>query len=649
MKRRLLGSLVAGLGLVGSALLIASCSSGEVGDGSEQDFADEGVGAVSEGLSKCAGGKIGDSNYCTSTCKCDAGEGDCDGASECNAPAVCSGRLEQFVPGKIGNACAPAHCSNKVKDVDETPTDCGGSCGTFCPAACTGLPTNPNAGHCTIDCPCPAKEGDCQAATNKCVSGLTCRVDIGALFGYAPSTDVCLATHCSNNVQDGTETGVDCGGTDCGPCSGAAVQSAGYGGTSNDHGLAIAVDGTGNIFVAGRYTGTATFGGADLNSNAGSADIFVAKYNASGIHQWTQSYGNANPDGDNGVAIAVDGSGNLYLAGNFYNSLTLGATTLVSAGGSDIFVAQLNSLGAPTWAKRFGNNGTDRVNAMALTGTSLWIAGAYQTSINFGGGALPSGGSSDGYVARLATANGAHSYSKRYGSTGGDTVTAIAVDTAGNAYVAGNFTGMVNFGLAAAVSKGSTDVFVLKLGSTGTTVWQKAFGGTSNDAANGINVDPARQPTVVGTFKQSVDFGSGTPVASVGTDAFVVAYTTGGIYRWSHALSGNDTDRAHDVVFDGTSNPVIIGDFTGTIDFGTGPQSSAASSTSLFWVRYNVTSGAFQAGAAYGSPGSVTPNAAARYTNTTIITGSFTGSANLGGANLTNRGLIDMFLAKLVN
>src|SRR5690242_4688431 len=130
MKRRMLGSVVAAIGSLGLALMAASCSSGgPTGEG----FEDEGVGAVSEGLSKCLGGKLGASDYCSATCPCNAGEGDCDGDSHCIAPAVCSGHLSYFNPMFTGgDACAPAHCRNKIKDVDETQTDCGGSCGTNC-------------------------------------------------------------------------------------------------------------------------------------------------------------------------------------------------------------------------------------------------------------------------------------------------------------------------------------------------------------------------------------------------------------------------------------------------------------------------------------------------------------------------------------
>jgi hypothetical protein len=196
--------------LVMLAFLVAGCSSG---DGTAR----EDVGTIGLEVSKCAGGTPGDSNYCSSACTCDLGEGDCDSNSECASGLACVGKGLYFCYSTAVNVCAAAHCGNKVKDGDETQTDCGGSCGTCCPDPCANLPADGRVGHCTVDCACDAREGDCAADSNKCSAGLQCYANVGAQFGFATSIDVCLASHCSNGVKDGDEKGIDCGPS-CAAC-----------------------------------------------------------------------------------------------------------------------------------------------------------------------------------------------------------------------------------------------------------------------------------------------------------------------------------------------------------------------------------------------------------------------------------------------
>ena len=115
------------------------------------------------------------------------------------------------------------------------------------------------------------------------------------------------------------------------------VQSAG--GTSYDYGRGIAVDASGNVYVTGYYEGTATFG-TTTKISAGGHNIFVAKYNSSGALQWVQSARGTLYD--IGSDIAVDGSGNVYVTGRYQGTATFGNNSLTSAGATDIFVARID-------------------------------------------------------------------------------------------------------------------------------------------------------------------------------------------------------------------------------------------------------------------------------------------------------------------
>jgi hypothetical protein len=109
------------------------------------------------------------------------------------------------------------------------------------------------------------------------------------------------------------------------------------GGIDYDYGNGIARDGASNIFITGRFSGSATFGSTTLNSK-GLSDIFVAKYDDSGKLLWvTQAGGTSN---DYGQKVAIDNSGDVIVVGYFANSAVFGTITLSCAGGSDIFIAK---------------------------------------------------------------------------------------------------------------------------------------------------------------------------------------------------------------------------------------------------------------------------------------------------------------------
>lgn len=112
----------------------------------------------------------------------------------------------------------------------------------------------------------------------------------------------------------------------------------------------VAVDGSGNVFVTGYFSGTADFGGGPLTSAGG--DIFVAAFGASGSHLWSRRFGDA--DFQEGQEVATDGSGNVVVTGYFSGTADFGGGPLTSTGSEDIFVAKFDVDGGHVWSRRFG-------------------------------------------------------------------------------------------------------------------------------------------------------------------------------------------------------------------------------------------------------------------------------------------------------
>ncbi|MCH2633222.1 MAG: SBBP repeat-containing protein, partial [Acidimicrobiales bacterium] len=111
-----------------------------------------------------------------------------------------------------------------------------------------------------------------------------------------------------------------------------------FGGTQTDYSRGVAVDGSGNVYVTGHFTGTVDFGAGDVTSTGG-YDVFVTKLNSSGVHQWTNTYGSTQDD--TGNEVAVDSSGNVHVTGNFTGTVDFGAGDVTSAGSNDVFVTKL--------------------------------------------------------------------------------------------------------------------------------------------------------------------------------------------------------------------------------------------------------------------------------------------------------------------
>jgi len=323
---------------------------------------------------------------------------------------------------------------------------------------------------------------------------------------------------------------------------------------------ATAADASGNVYVAGNFTGTIVLGSIGLTS-AGNNDAFVAKWSsASGTFVWAQRAG--GPLDDYGTGVAVSGA-SVYLTGYFMGTAAFGGTApLVSAGGTDVFVAKLADAGPAgsfVWAQRAGGPGSEQANAVAVQGANVYLTGYFTGTAAFGGTApLVSAGGTDVFVAKLTDAGtaGSFTWAERGGGVINDAATAVAVSGA-NVYIAGNFTLTVSFGSAFLVSAGYADAFVAKLidaGPAGSFVWAQRGGGPNFDVAHGAAVSGANV-YVVGQFETTASFGP-TVLTGTGYDVFVAKFIDAGpagSVAWAQRGGGPNFDVAYGVAVSGAN------------------------------------------------------------------------------------------------
>ncbi|HET6991672.1 MAG TPA: SBBP repeat-containing protein, partial [Bacteroidia bacterium] len=154
------------------------------------------------------------------------------------------------------------------------------------------------------------------------------------------------------------------------------------GGIMSERALSIKTDGAGNSYITGFFYGSATFGSQTINS-AGAQDIFIAKYNSAGICQWAKSAGGAGADIGNG--ITVDNSGNVIVTGEFAGNASFGSTSLTSMSGStDVFTSKLDQNGNFLWTKQGSAPLTDRgLDVDCDASGNIYITGQFSDTITF--------------------------------------------------------------------------------------------------------------------------------------------------------------------------------------------------------------------------------------------------------------------------
>jgi len=245
-----------------------------------------------------------------------------------------------------------------------------------------------------------------------------------------------VATDSSGNVYvtGGTKGGLD-GNTSAGNTdlfvvkynsSGTKQWTKQLGSSGLDSANGITIDSSGNVYVTG-----VTFGGLDWNTSAGANDLFVVKYNSSGTKQWTKQLGSASSDFANGVA--TDSSGNVYVVGG-----TKGAklNSDNKRGMTEAFVIKYNSSGARQWTRLLGTWRKDFANAVAIDSSgNIYVAGATERDLE-DEPRKDFAGKDDLFVVKYDS-KGKKQWTKQLGTKRNDRATGVATDSSGNIYVTG--------------------------------------------------------------------------------------------------------------------------------------------------------------------------------------------------------------------
>lgn len=352
------------------------------------------------------------------------------------------------------------------------------------------------------------------------------------------------------------------------------------GGSNDDAGNGIAVDSSGNAYVAGSTLSAnfptvtplqGTCGGCDI----GATDAFVAKLDAAGSSLVYATYLGGSSS-DQAFAIATDSSGSVYVTGLTYSSNfpTVNPVQPAIGGSSDVFVAKLDAAGsALTYSTYLGGSATEQGTGIAVDSAGNAYVTGWTLSTNFPTSSpihATTGGGYDAFVTKLDATGASLVYSTYLGGSGTDEAFAIAVDGTSNAYVTG-LTYSNNFPLASPLQPaygGVEDAFVLMMNSSGSAlVYSTYLGGTSADEGRGIALDSSGNAYVTG-LTTSTDFPTANPMQATyrgSQDAFVAKLDgAGAALAYSTYLGGTGTDQGSSIAVDSSGQAYVTGYTTST-------------------------------------------------------------------------------------
>lgn len=286
---------------------------------------------------------------------------------------------------------------------------------------------------------------------------------------------------------------------------------------------------------------------------------------------------------DEGFAIDVDSTGSAYVTGTTYsnNFNTFAPLQPINRGGKyDAFVARIDATGSGlVWSTYLGGGGEDTARAIAVDGAgNVWVAGITNSqdfSIRNAFQAQISSIADEGFITKINSSGSDLVFSTYLGGTGNDQIFGIALDQAGDAVVTGS-SASANFPLRnalQAVNQGNTDAFVTKIKGDGTDLVYSTFiGGSDFDEAYGVFLDPGGNVYLAGTTS-SANFPTVNPLQQQnrggGGDAFVTKLNAqGSAIIYSTYLGGSAVDVAYGIAVDGNLNAYVAG-HTFSTDFNT--------------------------------------------------------------------------------
>ncbi|MFD2727368.1 SBBP repeat-containing protein [Hyunsoonleella rubra] len=366
-------------------------------------------------------------------------------------------------------------------------------------------------------------------------------------------------------------------------------------GTSNNSitSYAIDSDASGNVYVSGTFGIEATFGVGQTNETTLTGtlgEIFIAKYDSNGNLLWAINEGGENDDNPGGKALIVDDSGNVYLTGTFWGTVTFGegetTETTFTSEKSTFFLAKYDSNGALIWVQKVdsGSNSSVGKNLDLDEQENIYVTGNYFDSVVFGEGLSNEITLNDNnvsaFIAKYDNEGNFLWAIEPFKSGKADIGNDLAIDKQGSVFFTGSFTDSIILGEGTEnetqlSGAGSDEIIVAKYNSEGEFIWGKTAESTGGDRGIGLAVDTASNVFITGYYGSQIQFGKNenndTTITNSGSsDIFVAKFSSSGEFIWVTHAGGTNWEQGTDIQVDESGNAYVTGFYRSNITFGEG-------------------------------------------------------------------------------
>ena len=363
-------------------------------------------------------------------------------------------------------------------------------------------------------------------------------------------------------------------------------------------------------------------------------------------------------------AAATDADENTYVGGSFFGDGQFGSSVFTSpSSGSQVdgYLLKLNAQGTILWARQITGFRDEMISSVAIDATgNVTVAGTLQHDAIFDDVTTLQGASvvsKDLFVARY-DANGTVLWARSFGgpTDNEDTMTGngVAVDAAGNVYVAGGLKGQATVGNTTLSSTAPQQVPVLlKLTANGEVAWVRqgqlvanALTSQYGGGATTVAVDATGNAVLCGSFNGSLNLeGVALHTVSAQDQAFVARFDTNGSLQWARESVGSTKALPNAVGLDAAGNTYVAGEYEGATAFGSLALTTSGQANG-YLVKFDPSGSAQWARTVSSSQYSAINGLALTPSGDTYVTGQFGGSTLLDAATtLTSQGHSDIFVA----
>jgi hypothetical protein len=286
------------------------------------------------------------------------------------------------------------------------------------------------------------------------------------------------------------------------------------------------------------------------------------------IWDWAQTFG--NQDNEAMTAIATEGDGDIWVAGTYELPFSIGSTDFADFGERDVWLAQLDANGNFIDGIGIGSPDDDEVSGLAIRpqgglvwGGIFWDSIQYQTTSLY----APSGGK--GFYLWALNEEEEVDWAISIDGTGARVLTDLAIDDAGNIYLAGHFKEDLFVGDEILTAKAERDLFLIKYSAEGSLVWVAQAGEEGDVRANQLALLPSGKIALAGHYRGTLILADDELTSdSDDEDGFLAIFSEDGMPEWGLKAGAQYEDFVNGLVVGEDGHLYLAGSFLGPLDIG---------------------------------------------------------------------------------